>query len=59
MYGVEKGESDGEDVNGTPYKVIALTPDLLRDGYVVTEYGKCRFNGLSFMYIDFYGKKRP
>ena len=59
VYGVEKGEANGEDVNGTPYKVIAITPDMLRDGYVVTEYGKCRFNGLSFMYIDFYGRKRP
>ena len=59
VYGVDKGESDGEDVNGTPYKVIAITPDLLRDGYVVTEYGKCKFNGMSFMPINFDGKKLP
>lgn len=32
---------------------------MLRDGYVVTEYGKCKFNGMSFMCIDFGGKKRP
>lgn len=50
---------NGEGVNGTPYKVIAITPDMLRDGYVVTEYGKCKFNGMSFMCIDFDGKKPP
>lgn len=59
VYGVEKDEANGEDVNGTPYKVIAITPDMLRDGYVVTEYGKCKFNGMSFMSINFDGKKQP
>ena len=39
--------------------VFAITPDLLRDGYVVTEYGKCKFNGMSFMSINFDGKKLP
>lgn len=43
---------DGYDVDGIPYKVMQLEPMILRDGYVITEYGKCRFNGYSFMCID-------
>ena len=51
-YGVDKSEADGKDISGCPYKVMRIEPDMLRDGYVVTKYGKCRFNGYSFMTID-------
>ena len=51
VYGVDESEATGHDGFGTPYAVVACTPENMACGRVETKWGDVRFDAFQFMAI--------